>query len=214
MKATELMRHFDPVDAPAGMQHLLNGVVAPRPIAWVSTWGPNRTANVAPHSYMTVFNVDPPIVGFVSNGRKDTLNNVEETGAFACNFADFALAEAMNLTSADFPPTVSEFDWAGLTIVEGDAVNAPWVGESPASFECKVVEIQPVPGTSSVLVLGEVVRIHIADRLWIGDRLDVTALDPVGRTSGSGYTRLGEPFSMKRPTWKGLQQAGVNPVTE
>lgn len=206
------VRHFSPDEAPAGMQHLLNALVAPRPIAWVSTWGPNGTANVAPHSYTTVFNVAPPIVGFVSSGRKDTLNNVEATGAFACNFADTRLAEAMNLSSADFPPDVSEFAWAGLTVRAADRVNAPLVSEAPASLECRVVDVHPVPGTSSVLVLGEVVRVHTAERLWDGDRIDLAAYDPVGRTSGSGYTRLGEQFQMKRPTWKGLQEAGATPT--
>ena len=33
-----------------GVAHLLNAVVAPRPIAWVSTRGPAGVANVAPHS--------------------------------------------------------------------------------------------------------------------------------------------------------------------
>ena len=209
---SESTRRFPPSDAPSGMQHLLNGIVAPRPIAWVSTWGPNGTANVAPHSYTTVFNVDPPIVGFVSSGRKDTLNNVETTAAFGCNFVDFRLAEAMNLTSADFPPEISEFAWAGLTVRPGDVVNAPLVAEAPVSFECRVVDIHPVPGSSSVIVLGEVVWLHTAERIWDGDRIDMAAYDPVGRTSGSGYTRIGAPFQMKRPTCSGLQATGARPA--
>lgn len=212
MTDPEPIRHFAPANAPAGMQHLLNGVVAPRPIAWISSRGPKGTANVAPHSYTTVFNVSPPIVGFVSSGRKDTLNNVEETGAFCCNFADFRLAGAMNLTSADFPPDVSEFDWAGLDVRPGEVVNAPMVAEAPVSFECKVVDVHPVPGTDSVLVLGEVVWVHTAERVWDGDRIDMVAYDPIGRTSGSGYTRLGEQFQMKRPTWQGLLASGERPA--
>jgi flavin reductase (DIM6/NTAB) family NADH-FMN oxidoreductase RutF len=209
---TDQMRHFDPADAPAGIQHLLNGIVAPRPIAWVSTWGPDGTANVAPHSYTTVFNVSPPVIGFVSSGRKDTLNNVEATGAFGCAFTNGALADAMNLTSADFPPHVSEFDWAGLTVLPGEVANAPLVADAPASFECRVIDIHPVPGTASVLVLGEVVRVHTAERIWDGDRIDMTAYDPIGRTTGSGYTRIGEQFHMKRPTWQELQEAGAQPA--
>jgi flavin reductase (DIM6/NTAB) family NADH-FMN oxidoreductase RutF len=211
---SDSMRHFDPSEAPAGMQHLLNGVVAPRPIAWVSTWGPNETANVAPHSYTTIFNVSPPVIGFVSSGRKDTLNNVEATGAFGCSFIGSSLAEAMNLSSADFPPDVSEFDWAGLTIQRGDVVNAPLVAEAPVTFECRVVDIHPVPGTSSVLVLGEVVRVHTAERIWDDDRVDLIALDPIGRTTGSGYAHLGEQFQMKRPTWERLQESGARPARE
>lgn len=204
-------RAFDPADAPAGMQHLLNGVIAPRPIAWVSTLAPDGTANAAPHSYTTIFNVDPPVVGFVSSGRKDTLNNAEASGEFVYNVGDWALAEEMNLSSADFPPDVSEFDWAGITPVPGDRVRAPRIAEAPVALECRVIDIHPVPGTHSTLVLGEVVRVHIAERIWDGDRIDVAALDPIGRTTGSGYARLGELFAMKRPTHAGLVAEGNQP---
>jgi len=207
----QTFRTFDPADAPAGMQHLLNGVVAPRPIAWVSTLAPDGTANVAPHSYTTIFNVDPPVVGFVSSGRKDTLTNAEASGEFVYNVGDRALAEEMNLSSADFPPDVSEFDWAAITPVPGDRVRAPRIAEAPVALECRVVDIHPIPGTSSTLVLGEVVRVHVAERIWDGDRIDVAALAPIGRTTGSGYARLGELFSMQRPTHAGLVAAGARP---
>lgn len=46
---------LDPRDLPGqGSAHLLNAVVAPRPIAWVSTVSAAGVANVAPHSYFTV----------------------------------------------------------------------------------------------------------------------------------------------------------------
>lgn len=208
------IRSFAPADAPAGMKHLLNGVIAPRPIAWVSTLAADGTANVAPHSYTTIFSTDPPIVGFVSSGRKDTLNNVEATGDFVYNVAGEDLAERMNLTSADFPPDVSEFGWVGLTPVPSDVVRSPRVGEAPVSLEARLLEVHPIPSSDAFLVLGEVVRAHVAERLWAGDRIDLEAFRPVGRTAGSGYARLGSPFRMERPTYRELLAASAIPNGE
>jgi flavin reductase (DIM6/NTAB) family NADH-FMN oxidoreductase RutF len=203
-ETTEPIRAFAPAEAPAGMQHLLNGVIAPRPIAWISTLAADGTTNVAPHSYTTIFSTNPPIVGFVSSGRKDTLNNVEATGDFVYNVAGEDLAEVMNVTSADFPPDVSEFGWTGLTAVPSDLVRSPRVGEAPAALEARLVEVHPIPGANAFLVLGEVVRVHIAARLWDGDRIDLAAFRPVGRTTGSGYARLGDEFKLTRPSYREL----------
>lgn len=77
---------LDPRDLPGqGSAHLLNAVVAPRPIAWVSTVSAAGVANVAPHSYFTVLSASPPILGFVSVGEKDTLRNIRATGAYVVN---------------------------------------------------------------------------------------------------------------------------------
>ncbi|MGW1805575.1 hypothetical protein [Streptomyces sp. NPDC002078] len=51
---------------------LLASVVVPRPIAWVSTLAPDgETANLAPHSFITIDCTDPPVVRFMSVGRVD-----------------------------------------------------------------------------------------------------------------------------------------------
>ena len=92
--------------------HLLNAVIAPRPIAWISTVSASGTFNLAPHSYTTVVSQDPPIVSFVSIGRKDSVRN-EATGCFVYNVGSHQMVERINRTLADFPPDVSEFEWAG-----------------------------------------------------------------------------------------------------
>src|SRR5262249_18090554 len=119
---------FDPATEP-GQQiyHLMNSIVVPRPIAWVSTLSPAGAANVAPHPYRMIVSSRPPIIAFSSSGVKDTLRNVRATGEFVFNQVPQALAEEMNLSSANFPPETSEFDWAGLTPVPGTVVRTPRV---------------------------------------------------------------------------------------
>src|SRR5687767_9058657 len=125
----------------ASAYHLLNSLVAPRPIAWVSTLSEAGVANVAPHSYFTVMAPDPPTVCYSSGGIKDTLRNSRFTGDFVVNIVGEELAEQMNLTSADFPTGESEFTAAGLTAIPSDLVKSPRMAEAPAAMECRLLQV-------------------------------------------------------------------------
>jgi flavin reductase (DIM6/NTAB) family NADH-FMN oxidoreductase RutF len=198
---------LDPADIAGGMYHLLNAVIAPRPISWISSLAADGTFNLAPHSYTTVLSPKPPIVGFVSIGRKDTVRNVEATGDFVYHIADESLGERLNRTAADFPPDESEFDWAGLTPIPSDLVQAPRVKEAPVSFEAKLIEVMQVADTNNFLVMGEVIQVHVADAIVTDGRIDPAKLRPLGRLSGSNFSHLGEIFSMSRPSYKSLLES-------
>ncbi len=189
---------------------LLTSVVVPRPIAWVSTRGADGVPNVAPHSYFTVISSDPPILAFVSTGRKDTLRNVEATGEYVINIADEATVAAMNLCAADFPPDQDEFAWAGLTPAPSRVVGAPAVAESPVSIETRLIEVRQYG--NGFLVVGEVVHFRIAERVFVDDRVDPGLLAAVGRMSGSTYARTTDRFDLERPTYAGLREQGRQPV--
>jgi len=47
-------------------------IVAPRPIGWISSVDAQGRPNLAPYSFFNAFASFPPIVGFSSEGRKDT----------------------------------------------------------------------------------------------------------------------------------------------
>jgi flavin reductase (DIM6/NTAB) family NADH-FMN oxidoreductase RutF len=203
---------LDPAEVSGGMYHLMNAAIAPRPIAWIASISAAGAPNLAPHSYTVVLSPNPPIVGFVSIGRKDTLRNVEATGDFVYHIADESLAERLNRSAADFPPDVSEFDWAGLTAVASDRVGSPRVAEAPVAFEAKLVEVIQIASTTNYLVMGEVVRVHLAESIMNGARIDPARLRPLGRLSGSGFSRLGPLFDLERPTFKGLVESDAKPM--
>jgi flavin reductase (DIM6/NTAB) family NADH-FMN oxidoreductase RutF len=203
---------IDPAAMPGdAVYHLINSIVVPRPIAWVSTLSASGVANVAPHSYCMIVSADPPIIAFSSSGAKDTLVNVRATGEFVFNHVSDALAEAMNLTSADFPPDTSEFDWAGLTPVPSVVVAAPRVGESPAALECRLRDVQEFGNGPSYLIIGDVVHIAVDPDLLANGILDDTRTRPVGRLARTQYARSTTFFDMSRPTYRGLLEAGARP---
>ena len=197
---------IDPQTAPQqSIYKLLIGCVVPRPIAWVSSLSEGGIPNLAPFSFFMAVCNDPPTLAFASGRRagnkKDTVRNIEYTQDFVVNLVDDALAEQMNLTSAEYPPEVDEFAVTGLTAASSVKVKAPRVAEAPINLECRVVQILPVGHGPHSLVLGEIVQFHIRDDLYNPNtgRVDMYNLHPVGRLAGELYTHVHDIFEMKRP---------------
>ncbi len=171
---------------------LLTGLIIPRPIGWVGTRDAAGTYNLAPYSYFNAVAATPPTVIF-SSGRpqgssKDTLANVLETGEFTLSIVDEDLATAMHRTSGSYPPEVDEFVEAGLTAAPGEVVGAPYVAEAKAALECRMSRVVDLgePATASV-VFGDVIRIHVAEEILDGTRIDHRRLGAVGRIAGTTY---------------------------
>ncbi len=185
----------------------LNAIVAPRPIGWISTVSPSGVVNLAPYSFFNAFNYKPPIIGFASQGWKDSVENAQATGEFVWNLATRAQAEAMNASAATVAPEVDEFELAGLGKVPSRLVAPPRVAGSPVQFECKVTQIVQLTTKEGDeipqwLVLGEAVGVHI-DHDLIEDGVYQTAkAHPILRGGGpADYFEITQDrrFLMRRP---------------
>ena len=180
---------------------LLIGSVVPRPIAWTSTVSKEGVRNLAPFSFFTVASRQPPTlclsVGPRSDSNiltKDTLDNIEQTGAFVVNIVSLALSNTMYESSKNHPPEADEFEKAGLTPAPCQVVTAPRVEEAGVSMECLLDRVLPI-GTDH-LVLGRMVRFHLKDELYgENGRIDVSRLDPLGRLAGN-YTKVESIFEL------------------
>ena len=193
--------------------------VGPRPIAWVSTISKDGRDNLAPFSQFKNLSFDPPMVmismqhgGSEENSyRKDTLNNIEETGYFVYNIVPYALKDQMNLTAR--PGDDDEFERAGLT--KADCIQVPChrVAESPIQFECEYVQTIHFPSKSNRgiidMVIGRVLEVHIADEVLTDGRVDFTKIKPLGRLGYFEYTVVDNVFSMSVPGMTAKQMASM-----
>jgi hypothetical protein len=92
-----------------GMRHdPFKALVAPRPIGWIGSVSKAGVLNLAPYSFFNAVSDSPPMVMFSSVGRKDSVNNIEETGEFTCSMATEALVDGMNLSSAPVAANVGK----------------------------------------------------------------------------------------------------------
>jgi len=179
-------------------------IVAPRPIGWISSLGADGSVNLAPYSFFNAFSSRPPIVGFASEGPKDSVSFIAETREFVCNLVTFDLRNEMNATSAPLPRGTSEFIHAGLETAPSTLVKPPRVKASPVSLECKLVEIKELTDSdcnsvNSFLVLGHVVGIYINEAYIKEGRFDIVAAGTIARCGYTYYAVVDDLFSITRP---------------
>lgn len=194
-------RHID-------IYKLMIGSIVPRPIALVSTVSHDGIRNLAPFSFFTGISSKPTLICFcpgprpAGSARKDTLENISRTKEFVVNIVSEEIAEAMNLTAGEYPPDVDEFAIAGLTAIPSDLIRPPRVAESHVNMECRLylsLEFSELPGGGN-LIIGEVLRFHVDDRVVENFKIDPDQLRAVGRMGGpTGYTRTRDRFDMIRP---------------
>jgi flavin reductase (DIM6/NTAB) family NADH-FMN oxidoreductase RutF len=185
----------------------MTSVIAPRPIAWVSTISAEGRTNLAPFSFFQGVTSNPPTLMFVPvNNRdgqpKDTVRNIEQVPEFVVNVVPYALAEPMNATAATLPYGESEFEKCGIASTPSVRVRPPRVAAAPVAFECtlhQIVKIGEGPLAAHV-VFGRIHLVHVSDAVLGADgRVDPAKIDLIGRLSGEWYCRTTERFALKRP---------------
>jgi flavin reductase (DIM6/NTAB) family NADH-FMN oxidoreductase RutF len=189
-------RDYDPAVLGRAAYALLNSVVVPRPIAWVSTRSVDGVDNLAPHSFFTIAGVQPPVVQFTSVGAKDSLRNALATREFVVSMCTEPLLDKVNLTGTDYPPHVSEFDAVGLTREPSLRVAPYRVAESPVAIECVLAGTKEF-GDCTV-VFGEVVHVAVDEAVLRDERPEITLLRPVARLGAGEWSTIGEVTSHRR----------------
>ncbi len=190
-------RVFDYADPSVKGYPLLNSLVVPRPIAWVSTVDADGVGNLAPHSFFTVACADPGIVQFTSIGAKDTLRNVRETEEFVVNLTPRWLLEHVNGSSARFDAGTDEAEALELAMEPSEMVRPARVVESPASIECRLHSLVDL-GTST-LILGTVLAATVWESALDGDHPTMEALQPLSRLGRNEWGEPPEVLAIDRP---------------
>jgi flavin reductase (DIM6/NTAB) family NADH-FMN oxidoreductase RutF len=185
----------------------MTSVIAPRPIAWVSTISADGRTNLAPFSFFQGVTSNPPTLLFVPvNNRegqpKDTVRNIRQVPEFVVNVVPYALAEPMNACAATLPYGESEFEKFNITAAPSTKVRPPRVAAAPVAFECtlhQIVDIGDGPLAAHV-VFGRIHLVHVSDAVLGPDgRIDAAKLDLIGRLNGDWYCRTTERFAIRRP---------------
>ncbi|MBV9558642.1 MAG: flavin reductase family protein [Pseudolabrys sp.] len=180
-------------------------IMAPRPIGWITSMSAKGEINLAPYSYFNGVLSRPNLVMFSSEGYKDSVRNIEETGEFVCNLATWDLRDAMNSTSAPVARGVNEMERAGLAPAPSKLVKPPRVAASPAALECKMLQVVPLKDLDGKaldghVVIGRVIGVYIDDRFLHDGRLDTAAMKPIARCGYDEYAVVEKMFRMTRPT--------------
>ena len=184
---------------------IVSSLVTPRPIALVTTIGPDGVVNAAPFSLFNVMGSDPPIA-YVTPGRrpdgtpKDTSRNIWQNHEFVINLVDEDMAEAMNKCATALPYGESELGFAGLQTCPSSLVKPPRIAEAPVALEC--VEWNTLEIGLNRVIIGFIKRVYLRDELFDADkkRINSQKLHIVGRMAAPHwYCRTRDRFEMVRP---------------
>ncbi len=191
--------------------NLLIGLVAPRPIALVTSMNEEGRLNAAPFSAYNYLCTDPPIVALGVTNRpsgefvpKDTARNIRRTGEFVVNVVTEDILGPMNICATDFPAEVDELEMAGLTTAPSERIKVPRIKEAHAALECR--EHTTMEIGRSRIILGRVVAIYVEDRFVDpkGPYIKADELHAMGRMNGLGsYVKTQDAFvTMPRISYK------------
>jgi len=186
--------------------NLLIGLVAPRPIAWITSMDRDGNLNAAPFSAYNYLCTDPPIVAIGVTNRpgpeavpKDTARNIRRTGEFVINVVTEDLLRQMNITATDFPAGVNELEMAGLTAAPSATVRVPRIAQAHAALECR--EHSTTEIGRSRIILGRVTAMYVEDRFVVpeengaGPYIRAEELHAIGRMNGlGGYVHTRDSF--------------------
>ncbi len=175
----------------------LQGGIAPRPIALVSTLSVDGLRNLSPFSFFNAFGGNPPIVAFSPSRRqrdgtlKDTYTNLMATKECVIQAVTHSMVQQVSLASTEYPSDIDEFKKSGLTPIPSDIVKPPRVAESPFQMECLLRQMIPLgeQNGSGNLAICEVVKFHVDERIFKKGIIDPDSIDLVGRNSADYYTR-------------------------
>ncbi len=193
------MLHIDPNKIEnSKLFKIIQGGVAPRPIAFAATIDKDGNHNLSPFSFYNAFGVNPTTLIFSparrgrDNTTKHTFDNIKEVPEVVINAVSYDMVQQMSLASTEYTKGVDEFIKAGFTSVESKIISPRRVAESPLQFECKVrdiIETSGKPGSGN-LIICEIVYIHIDEKILdINGDIDVEKIDLVGRMGGDYYVR-------------------------
>jgi flavin reductase (DIM6/NTAB) family NADH-FMN oxidoreductase RutF len=182
--------------------NLMIGLIAPRPIALVTSMNEEGRLNAAPFSAYNYLCTDPPIIGIGVTDRptggfvpKDTARNIRRTGEFVVNVVTEDLAQQMNICATDFPAEVNELEMAGLETTASTIVKVPRIARAHAALECR--EYTTMEIGRSRIILGRIVAIYIEDQFVdpAGPYVKADELHAIGRMNGLGsYVRTRDAF--------------------
>jgi len=185
------------------LNRLMIGSILPRPIAFVSTLSEDGVLNLAPFSYFNVVSSEPPLLSISILHRpdepkyKDTIRNVRNNNEFVVHIVSEDILHDVNETSVEIPSNRSELLYTKLSIMESKIVKVPQIKESKVRMECVVEKIVELP--SSDLLIGRVVNFNVDKSVYDNGRINLEALNPISRLSGSSYGKVGNIINMERP---------------
>ncbi len=157
----------------------------------VGTCNTEENCNLSIVSSVFHIGASPALMGMIirpATVRRDTLNNLLETGFYTINHVHSGIVEQAHQTSARYDEAVSEFDAVGLTEQYLHNFPAPYIKESRLKIGLALRERQTLHINKTELIIGEIQDVHLDDSVIADDGyIDIGKLDSVSVSGLDSY---------------------------
>lgn len=166
---------------PSFRRNLINCLSGYKSLNLIGTKNSEGITNLAIFSQVFHLGAAPPLVGILFRPhtvKRDTLENILQTGFFTLNHVTPAFYKEAHWTAAAWEG--SEFEATGLQEEFKGDFYAPFVKGSPVQLGCTLVETQTLQVNQTVLVLGSIDQIYVEEKgLRADGSLDLNMLETV-----------------------------------
>lgn len=173
---------------------IINSVTGIKPGNLIGTIGENGATNLAVFSSIIHLGSNPSLLGFISRPQTEevghTLRNILQTEYYTINHIHPEFVEKAHYTSAKFSSDVSEFDTCNLSEEYINHFKAPFVQESIFKMGLCFKEAVDIKLNGTVLVIGEIEELIIADKAFVNEDIDLEASEGVGISGLNTYYSL------------------------
>ena len=185
--------------------NLVNSATGYKSANLIGTKSKDGISNLAIFSSVTHFGSSPAIYGFVlrpTTVRRNTYDNIMESGIFTLNpVFEKHIADAHH-TSAKYPIEISEFDKTNFEEEYKDDCYAPFVKGAPLQIRMKFLEEVHIKANGTLLVLAEVEKIYVREEMISNDYFIDLSKGKIATVTGlDGYAVPNsiERYSYQRP---------------
>lgn len=198
---------------------LINSLAGVRQVALVGTRSTNGVNNLAVFNSLMHIGANPPLYGLLfrpATVRRDTLNNILETGSYTINFPSSRYFMQSHQTSAKYGEQESEFDEVGLTAIHEPNIEAPFAKEAIVKMAMRFEERVDLAINGTIMIIGSVQMICLPDRMVsvdgyvghdLGDTLACAGLDAYYRVTEIGRLNYARPGQWSEPIEKASVKA-------
>jgi flavin reductase (DIM6/NTAB) family NADH-FMN oxidoreductase RutF len=138
--------------------------VLPLPVVLISTVSKEGIRNAAPWSCFMPILRPLDLVILASWLKRDTLDNIRQTGEFVANIPTVDMTEKVMICARDYPPEVDEFEMAKLKDKASSKIRPPGIEGCLAWMECTLEE--EILKDQYALIIGKVVHLEADDRFF------------------------------------------------
>ena len=203
------MPHFSQKDI-NDMRHLykinlINSCSGYKSANLIGTKSQSGINNVAIFSSVTHIGSSPALLGFFLRPTtviRNSYENIKETGFFTINHVHESILHEAHHTSAKYDKSLSEFDFTLLEEEYKGDYLVPFVKDAPVQIAMKYVEEYPINANDTILLIGEITDLYIADDLLEEDGFVNLSKGKVASINGlDGYSipKLKTRLEYQRP---------------